>query len=51
MGSHHANDSRAMPLSEFIAETISMLKNAPDECAPDYQRFFSKFNDDAASSH
>jgi uncharacterized oxidoreductase len=29
-GSHQTNDPRAMPLEEYIAETIEILKNQPE---------------------
>jgi uncharacterized oxidoreductase len=60
MGSQQANDPRAMPLNEFIAETMSILKNSPDateicvervkplrfaERSGDYDAFVKNFND------
>lgn len=60
MGSQQANDPRAMPLNEFIAETMSILKNSPDateicvervkplrfaERSGDYGIFVKNFND------
>jgi len=62
MGTDQANDPRAMPLKEFIAETMSILENAPDaseicvervkplrfaERGADYEGFFKNFNDSA----
>lgn len=61
MGTRQANDPRAMPLSDFIAETMSILKNSPDAteiCVErikplrfaergDYEAFFKNFNDSA----
>lgn len=66
MGSHQANDPRAMPLAEFISETMSLIKDSPDaleicvervkplrfaERGADYQAFFRKFNEEAAAAH
>jgi len=60
MGAHQASDPRAMPLNEFIAETMSILKNSPDateicvervkplrfaEGSGNYDAFFKTFND------
>jgi uncharacterized oxidoreductase len=60
MGAGQANDPRAMPLDEFIAETINILKNSPDateicvervkpmrfaERDGKYGAFFRQFND------
>ncbi len=64
MGSHQAQDPRAMPLGEFISEVMSILKNSPDAaeiCVErvnplrfaergNYGAFFKNFND-AMSSH
>ncbi len=64
MGSHQAQDPRAMPLAEFISEVMSILKNQPDAleiCVErvnplrfaergNYGVFFKNFND-AMSSH
>jgi len=62
MGTRQANDPRAMPLTEFIAETMSILKNSPEaneicvervkplrfaERGEDYESFFKNFNDSA----
>ena len=66
MGTRQANDPRAMPLNEFISETINLIRNSPDaleicvdrvkplrfaERGADYQAFFRKFNDEAAAAH
>lgn len=60
MGARQANDPRAMPLHEFIAETMNILKNSPDateicvgqvkplrfaERNEGYEAFFKNFND------
>lgn len=60
MGPGQASDPRAMPLKEFIAETMSILKNSPDvteicvervkplrfaEANGGYDAFFGNFND------
>jgi uncharacterized oxidoreductase len=64
MGSHQAVDPRAMPLKDFIDETMSILTNSPDAneiCVQrvnplrfaargDYEGFFKTFND-AMSVH
>ena len=59
-GSRQANDPAAMPLKEFINETMSILKNSPDateicvervkplrfaEANGGYDAFFTKYND------
>jgi uncharacterized oxidoreductase len=59
-GVRQANDPNAMPLGEFIAETINILKSSPDatevcvervkplrfaESSGGYDAFFKKFND------
>ena len=64
MGSHQASDPRAMPLADYIAETMSILKSTPDakevlvervkplrfsEVNGGYDQFFVKFNIEAAS--
>lgn len=66
MGHHQANDPNAMPLANFIAETMSILQNEPDaheirvervkplrfaERHGSYDQFFRKFNDTVAGSH
>jgi len=65
MGARQANDSNAMPLKEFIAETMSILKNSPDakeicvervkplrnaEANGGYETFFKGFNDRIAAA-
>jgi uncharacterized oxidoreductase len=59
-GARQANDPNAMPLGEFIAESMSILKSSPDateicvervkplrsaESSGGYDAFFKKFND------
>jgi uncharacterized oxidoreductase len=67
MGARQANDPNAMPLQDYIAETMSILKSAPDateilvervkplrfaERGDNYHAFFKKFNDTiAAAAH
>jgi uncharacterized oxidoreductase len=67
MGDRQANDPNAMPLQEFIAETMKILKGCPDaneicvervkplrfaERNGGYDAFFTRFNDTvAAASH
>jgi uncharacterized oxidoreductase len=67
MGARQANDPNAMPLEEFIAETMNILKSSPDateicvervkplrfaERNENYDGFFTRFNDSvAAASH
>lgn len=63
-GSHQANDPRAMPLKDFIAETISLLQTTPgaheicvDRVKPmrsaeangDYEAFFATLNNAMAA--
>jgi uncharacterized oxidoreductase len=65
MGSRQANDPNAMPLKDFIAETIKILKTSPDaqeicvervkplrfaEANGGYDEFFKKFNDGVAAA-
>jgi len=60
MGSYQAADPRAMPLKDFIAEVMSILKSAPAanevlvervkplrgaEASGNYDGFFKTFND------
>ena len=67
MGARQANDPNAMPLKDFIAEAMSILKSSPDateicvervkplrfaERGSDYDAFFTRFNDAVtAASH
>ncbi len=66
-GSRQANDPHAMPLKDFIAQTMNILKNSPEtteicvervkplrfaETSGDYDTFYKRFNDTmAASAH
>ena len=65
MGSRQVNDPNAMPLRDFIAETMQLLATSPDaseisvervkplrhaEANGDYDAFFKRFND-ASSAH
>ena len=60
MGLRQASDPNAMPLKDFIAETMNILKTSPDateicvervkplrfaEANGSYDAFFKKFND------
>jgi len=60
MGQRGVNDPAAMPLKDFIGETMSLLKNSPDateicveqvksrrfaEASGNYDTFFQQFND------
>ena len=60
MGSRQANDPNAMPLADFIAEVMKILKSTPEtheirvervqplrtaESSGNYEAFFKKFND------
>jgi len=64
-GSRHASDPNAMPLKDFIAETMKILKTSPDateicvervkpqrfaEANGIYDGFFNKFNDAMAAA-
>jgi uncharacterized oxidoreductase len=64
MGSHQANDPNAMPLKDFIAETMNILKTSPNateicvervkplrfaEANGGYDSFFKNFNDRLAA--
>jgi len=67
MGARQKNDPNAMPLEEFIAETMSILKSSPEateicvervkplrfaERNGNYDAFFTRFNDSvSAASH
>jgi uncharacterized oxidoreductase len=65
MGTRQASDPRAMPLKDFIAETIKILKTSPQvteicvervdplrnaEANGGYAEFFQKFNDGMAAA-
>ena len=65
MGAAQTTDPRAMPLREFIAEIMNILKNSPDvseicvervkplrfaESGGSYDAFFKSFNDSMASA-
>ena len=67
MGARQANDPNAMPLREFIDETMNILKDSPEateicvervkplgfaERNGGYEAFFTRFNDAmAAAAH
>jgi len=66
MGAHQAHDPMAMPLSDYITETISILTNMPDateicvervnllrfaEANGNYNAFFQQFNDAMTAAH
>jgi len=65
MGTHQANDPAAMPLKDFIAESMRILRSAPDsteicvervkplrnaEASGNYAAFFREFNDRVAAT-
>jgi uncharacterized oxidoreductase len=65
MGARQANDPNAMPLEEFIAETMKILKSSPEateicvervkplrfaERKGTYDAFFTRFNDSVAAA-
>ena len=65
MGPRQANDPSAMPLKDFIAETMNILKTSPDateicvervrrlrfaEANGGYDSFFKKFNDELTAA-
>jgi uncharacterized oxidoreductase len=65
LGPHQASDPNAMPLAEYISETMNILKNSPDatencvervkplrfaEASGSYDTFFKKFNDTMAAA-
>jgi len=66
MGARQASDPNAMPLREFVSETMQILKKSPDtaevcvervvplrraEANGNYEAFVRQFNERAASSH
>lgn len=66
LGAGQARDPNAMPLKDFIAETIKILKSSPDaneicvervkplrqaEANGNYEAFFKTFNDRASAAH
>jgi uncharacterized oxidoreductase len=66
MGARQASDPRAMPLKEFIAEVMNILKTSPEateicvervkplrsaEASGNYDAFYKQFNDAMAGSH
>jgi uncharacterized oxidoreductase len=66
LGARQASDPNAMPLKEFIAETMSILRTSPQtseicvervkplrfaEASGTYDTFFKRFNDSVATTH
>jgi|SRR4051794_39066291 uncharacterized oxidoreductase len=66
LGPNQAKDPNAMPLKDFIAETMGILRNSPDveeicvervkplryaEASGNYNAFFKNFNDRATANH
>jgi uncharacterized oxidoreductase len=66
MGARQASDPRAMPLKEFIAEVMNILKTSPEateicvervkplrsaEASRNYDAFYKQFNDAMAAAH
>lgn len=66
MGPGQASDPNAMPLKDFISETMHILESSPEvieicvervkplrhaEASGNYDAFFKRFNDAAASAH
>jgi len=66
MGPGQATDPNAMPLKDFISETMQILRNSPDateicvervkplrnaERSGNYNEFYKAFNDRAAATH
>jgi uncharacterized oxidoreductase len=66
LGPGQASDPNAMPLQDFIAESMQILRTSPDveevlvervkrlrnaEASGNYQQFFQRFNEQAAASH
>ena len=66
LGSGQLNDPNAMPLKDFISETMQILKHSPEateicvervkllrqaEASGNYEAFFKTFNERAASTH
>lgn len=66
MGSRQANDPNAMPLKDYIAETMKILETSPEateicvervkplrfaEANGGYEGFYKTFNDGAAAAH
>jgi uncharacterized oxidoreductase len=66
LGARQARDPSAMPLKEFIAETMTILRTSPEateicvervkplrfaEASGTYDSFFKRFNDSVATTH
>jgi uncharacterized oxidoreductase len=66
LGARQASDRNAMPLKEFIAETMTILRTSPEateicvqrvkplrfaEASGTYDTFFKEFNDSVATTH